>query len=123
MIHGKFIHSDRAVVPAIVAWEQNARDSYFILDTGFTGDLIVTPEMAKELGLEITTMTSAHIAAGMTVDLPTATAIGIMEGRKLYVSVFISKGLPLLGMSFLEKFNYKAIVDCRCKTVSLEVSK
>ena len=123
MIYGKFIDNNKAVVPAAVAWEHKVQDSLFILDTGFTGDLIVTQEMAKELGLEITTMTSAHIATDKTVSLPTATAIGIMEGKKLYISILIADGLPLLGMSFLEKFGYKAIVDCKYKKVSLEISK
>ena len=123
MIKGKFIDNDKPVVPAGIAWEQTAQNSYFILDTGFTGDLVVTPEIAKDLGLEISGMIPAHIAADKIVELPTATAIAVMEGKKLYVTVFISKGWPLLGISFLQKFNYKAIVDCKYKEVLLEVSE
>ncbi len=123
MIQGKFIDGDKAVVPANIAWGPVAQTQYFVLDTGFTGDLIVTPEIAEDLGLEITNMTSAHLVAGEIINLPTATALALMEGEQLYVSVVIAKGWPLLGMSFLEKFNYKAIVDCYKKTVTLEVSK
>ncbi len=39
---------------------------------------------------------------------------------KSYIDVLISDSMPLAGISFLTKFNYKAIVDCRFKTVNLE---
>ena len=123
MIKGKFIDGDKPVVPAGIAWEQAAQKPYFILDTGFTGDLVLTPQMASDLELEITGMSKAYVASNKIVDLPTATAIAVMEGVQLYVTVFVSEGWPLLGISFLQKFNYKAVVDCRYKTVSLEVSK
>ncbi len=121
MIRGTFVDGDKPVVPAGVAWEQVAQNPYFILDTGFTGDLMVTPEIAKDLGLETTGMVSANLASNKIVHLPTATAIAVMEGVSLYVTVSIAEGWPLLGISFLQKFGYKAIVDCRRKTVSLEV--
>jgi clan AA aspartic protease len=122
MIQGQFIDSDKPMVPAGVAWNQAVQNPYFILDTGFTGDLVVTPQVAEELGLEISSMMPARTAANKIVTLPTATAIAVMEGVQLYVTVFISEGWPLLGISFLQKFSYKAIIDCHHKTVALEVS-
>ncbi|MES2216726.1 MAG: hypothetical protein V4481_05550 [Patescibacteria group bacterium] len=122
MIKGEFIDGDKPVVPAGIAWEQAAQNTYFILDTGFTGDLVVTPRMASDLGLEITGMSTAYVAANKVVSVPTATAIAVMENIQLYVTVFVLEGWPLLGMSLLQKFNYKAVVDCKYKQVSLEVS-
>jgi clan AA aspartic protease len=123
MIRGEFIDGDKPTISAGIAWKQAAQNPYFILDTGFTGDLVVTPEVARDLGLEITSVMPAHTAANKIVNLPTATAIAVMEGVKLYVTVFISEGWPLLGIGFLQKFSYKATVDCKYKQVSLEVSK
>jgi hypothetical protein len=43
-----------------------------------------------------------------------------MEGNKTYITVLVSEGMPLLGISFMEKFGYAAIIDCKKKTVVLE---
>ena len=47
-------------------------------------------------------------------------AIAGMEGASNYIQVLISDSMPLVGISFLSKFNYKAAVDCKHKTVMLE---
>ncbi len=123
MIKGTFVDGDKPMVPAIVAWNQSVQNPYFILDTGFTGDLVVTKKMAADLGLEITGMMPARTVENKVINLPIATAIAVMESDPLYVTVMISEGLPLLGISFLQKFNYTAVVDCKHKTVYLEKSK
>lgn len=82
---------------------------------------MVTPEVAKDLGLNVDGVTSAKLAGNKIVNLPTATAIAVMEGQQLYVTVFISEGWPLLGISFMQKFNYTATIDCKNKKVRLEV--
>ncbi len=120
-VEGTFVESDKPMVPASVAWNQAVQTSYFILDTGFTGDLVVTPEIAKDLGLEISGVMPAKVAGNKIMNAPTATAFGVMEGRQLYVTVFIIDGWPLLGISFMEKFKYRAEVDCKNKKVKLEV--
>ena len=94
--------------------------SSFILDTGFTGDLQVTPKIASELGLKVIGVTKAQIANGQVVEVQVALAIASMEGVKNYIQVLISESMPLAGISFLSKFNYKAVVDCKYKTVMLE---
>ncbi|HLD70335.1 MAG TPA: hypothetical protein VI937_00385 [Negativicutes bacterium] len=122
MIEGQFVDGDKPVVPAVIAWNQSVQAPYFILDTGFTGDLVVTPEIAKDLGLDVSAMMPVRIAGNRVVPMETATAIAVMEGQRLYVTIFISEGWPLLGITFMQKFNYKAIVDCRNKKVGLEVA-
>jgi predicted aspartyl protease len=120
-VTGNFVESDKPVVQASLAWNQAVQTPYFILDTGFTGDLAVNPQIATELGLEISGVTPARFAGNNLANVPTATAIAAMEGEQLYVTVAIIDGWPLLGISFMEKFKYKAEVDCRNKTVKLEV--
>jgi predicted aspartyl protease len=118
---GNFVESDKPVVQASIAWNQSVQTPHFILDTGFTGDLAVNSQIATELGLEISGVMPARFAGNTVANVPTATAIAAMEGERLYVTVAIIDGWPLLGISFMEKFKYKAEVDCRNKTVRLEV--
>jgi len=76
--------------------------------------------MAKELGLQVSGVTKAQIANGLIVDVPVALAIAAMEGAINYIQVLISESMPLIGISFLSKFGYKTMVDCKYKTVVLE---
>jgi clan AA aspartic protease len=90
------------------------------IDTGFTGDLQVTPKIAKELGLRVIGVTKTQIANGQVIEIPVALAIAAMEGVKNYIQVLISDSMPLVGISFLSKFGYKAIVDCKYRAITLE---
>jgi clan AA aspartic protease len=127
MVEGKF-QSDKdssptPVVPALIGWNGGVQTPFFILDTGFSGELSVTEQMGKDLGLNFDTVQKMKTANGETVSFPIATAYAQMEGEKIYVTVVQTKGKPLLGISFMEKFKYVAIVDCKNKTVRLEVAK
>jgi predicted aspartyl protease len=122
MIKGSFFNKSIPMVQATIIWGPLIQDPFFVLDTGFTGDLQVTPKIAKELGLKIDNIIEAKIATGQLVTVPTASAIASMEGVTNFVQVIISNSMPLMGISFLEKFKYKAIIDCKLKTVLLDVS-
>lgn len=119
MVSGLF-QNNTPVVKVAVAWGQAIQTPFFVLDTGFSGDLQVTPDIAKELGLQVTGVTNMRIANGQVVAVPTAQAIASMEGAVNFIQVLISESMPLAGISFLTKFDYKAIVDCKYKTVALE---
>src|SRR3989344_166939 len=121
MVHGEF-YENIPLIKIIVAWGQAVQTPYFILDTGFTGDLQVTPKIANELGLKITGVTQARIANGDVINVPVALALASMEGATNYINVLISESMPLAGISFLTKFGYKATVDCKYRTVALENS-
>ena len=122
MVRGQF-YEDIPFVQIIVAWGQAVQTPFFVLDTGFTGDLQVTPSIAKELGLQVTGVTQTRIANGEVIPVPMALAIASVEGATNYINVLISESLPLAGISFLTKFGYKAVVDCKYRTVVLEKSK
>ena len=119
MINGEFVEN-APWIKVIVAWGQSVQAPFVILDTGFTGDLQVTPKIAQELGLQVTGVTKTQIANGDIIDVPVALAVASMEGAANYIEVLISNSSPLAGISFLSKFGYKAIVDCKYKTVVLE---
>lgn len=119
MVQGEFIENLPCVYVNI-GWGQSVQKPLFVLDTGFTGDLQVNYDIARELNLDVLSVRPTKIADGHIVNMPTAVAIASMEGAKSYVEVFISEGTPLLGINFLSKFNYKAIIDCKYKDVMLE---
>jgi len=119
MTNGIFV-DNTPWVKVLIAWGQSVHAPFVILDTGFTGDLQVTPKIAKELGLRVVGVTKTQIANGQIVEVPVALAVAAMEGVKSYIQVLISDSMPLAGISFLSKFNYKAMVDCKHRTVALE---
>ncbi len=119
MVSGTFT-GNIPIIQVVIAWGQSVQSPFVVLDTGFTGDVQVTPQIAKELGLSVTGVTKARIANGATVTVSTALAIASMEGATNYIDVIISESMSLVGISFLSKFGYKATVDCKYRTVVLE---
>lgn len=119
MLKGEFV-GNIPFIKIILAWADSVQSPFFVLDTGFTGDLQVTFKIAKELGLKVSGVTKARIANGQEVDVPVALATASMEGVSNYVQVLISDSMSLAGISLLSKFFYKATVDCKYKNVILE---
>ncbi len=119
MLNGVFVENI-PFIKVVVGWGQSVQAPFVVLDTGFTGDLQVTPKIAGELGLQVAGVTRTQIANGQIIEVPVALAIAAMEGAKNYIQVLISESMPLAGISFLSKFGYKAMVDCKYKTVMLE---
>ncbi|MBU1046010.1 hypothetical protein KJ616_02730 [Patescibacteria group bacterium] len=119
MISGVFVENI-PLIKVVVAWGQSVQAPFVILDTGFTGDLQVTPKIATELGLKVVGVTKTQIANGQIIQVPVALAIASMEGAANYIQVLISNSFPLAGISFLTKFGYKALIDCKYRTVALE---
>ena len=118
MIRGEFVENI-PLVKIVVSWGQAVQTPFVVLDTGFTGDLQVTPKLARELGLQVIGVTKSRIANGQIVNMSTALALASMEGTNKYIQVLISNSSPLLGISFLSKFSYKTIVNCKFKTILL----
>ena len=119
MVSGVFVENT-PFIKVVVGWGQSVQAPFVVLDTGFTGDLQVTQKIATELGLQIVGVTKTQIANGQVIEVPLALAIAAMEGAANYIQVLISESMPLAGISFLSKFGYKAIVDCKYRTVVLE---
>jgi len=56
------------------------------------------------------------------VDVPRAFSVASLEDVIHPVEVLVSGGTPLVGIGLLIKFGYKAIINCRRKTVVLELA-
>ena len=119
MVKGVFVENI-PLIKVVVVWGQSVQAPFVVLDTGFSGDLQVTPKIATELGLQVAGVTKTQIANGQTVEVPVALAFASMEGVVRYIQVLISESMPLVGISFLSKFSYKATVDCKYRAVMLE---
>lgn len=119
MIVGQFVE-DLPVIDVNIVWDSAVQTESFILDTGFTGYLQVTYEMARDLNLNPQAVMQTKIADGRVINMPCAVALISMEGINSYMEVMIGNGDPLAGIKFLSQFGYKAIIDCKNKKVVLE---
>lgn len=126
MVLGSFKGSEHQLpyVPTVLSWDKNVQTPSFVLDTGFSGEVAVTAQMAKDLGLIFDSVMTLNVASGAAEVFQTANVFATMEGQTYYMTaVLIPKGKrPLLGIKFMEKFRYKATVDCYNKTVRLDVA-
>lgn len=118
MISGVFI-GNIPLIQLTLSWGSFAKNYWFTLDTGFTGDLQVPISFASELGLKVNSVEPFTIANGQTVNVPQALGVVSMEGLTHYVQIGISDGSPLAGISFLKKFSYCATVDAKHSIVAL----
>ena len=119
MVEGKFFE-DTPLIPITIGWDHGTKSWAAILDTGFSGDLQITPEIAQELGIAKKSIAYATMADGKVAEIPMGIAVVALEDTKRPVRVLISAGTVLAGIGLLTKFGYKAIVDCKHKKVALQ---
>ena len=120
MVEGIFHNEVIPMIPVSLAWNRGTQTTLAILDTGFSGDLQITPTIARELGIQQKSFLFATMADGITREVPVSLAIAAMENTGATVQVIISEGAMLAGIGLLTKFGYKAIVDCKHKKVQLQ---
>ena len=108
------------IIQLIVAWGQSVLTPYFILDTGFSGNLKVNPKTAQELGLNPSGVQNITIANGQIVQAPVAIGYVAIEGAVNLVTILIVDGSHLAGIGLFTKFGYKVTVDCKYRSVELE---
>ena len=77
-----------------------------------------TLQSTQELDAE--NFSELYVANGEKVTLNFSNANAILENENKKVQILVSNGIPLLGIGFLTKFGYKAIIDCKQRTVTLE---
>jgi predicted aspartyl protease len=122
MIRGYF-HPDNENTPVIkitIAWEQTVINPHLVLDTGFTGEIKISKQIADELGLKPTAVEQVTNMNGEIIDAPLAFAYVEMEGEKQPVTILILDGMDLAGVGLYTKFQQRVIVDCKNRIVELE---
>src|SRR3990167_9054114 len=105
MIKG-IIHNNRPLISLVVGWKLGVQDLIALVDTGFTGELKISPEKAVELGLQITHTEPVTLADEKTVNMQASLALVSMEGVMNVVNVLVSQGIPIIGVGLLRRFGY-----------------
>jgi clan AA aspartic protease len=119
MMHG-MIYKNQPLIPIVIGWRFGAQEFIALIDTGFTGELKVSPETAEQLGLVISHTESVSLGNDEVVSMSASLAAVSMEGVMKTVSVLVSRGMPIVGVSFLKKFGYTLTLDFNLDTLSLQ---
>lgn len=121
MIRGT-IHNNRPFISLIVGWRLGVQDTVALVDTGFTGELKISPEKALELGLQITHAEPVTLADEKTVYMQASLALVSMEGVRNVVNVLVSQGTPIIGVGLLRRFGYALNMDVKYNSLILQKS-
>ena len=119
MITGAF-DGNRPLISLIVGWQLEVVEIVALIDTGFTGELKLSPARASKLGLQITHTESVTLADEKSVNMPAGLAQVAMEGITDTVSVLIGEGTPIIGVGLLRKFGYNLNIDFKTDSIILK---
>ena len=78
------------------------REIEAVVDTGFSGFLTVTPELATELGLEFRNFGRAILADGREVSFPYYDVTAVWDGQRISIEAEAADTAPLVGMRLLD---------------------
>lgn len=115
-----FFHGNLAYVDIDLSWGTTTLPETFLIDTGFAGDIMISPILAAQLALDIIGTKNIILADGSVVSVYTASAVINIEGDFNLIEVLISDGIPIVGMEFFVTFGYKLHINCNERTVTLE---
>jgi clan AA aspartic protease len=119
MIRG-VVYNNRPLISLIIGWKFGVQETVALVDTGFTGELKISPEKALELGLQTTHAQPVTLANENTVYMEASLALVSMEGITNVVNVLISKGIPIIGVGLLRRFGYALTLDVRYNSLILQ---
>ena len=121
MIRGT-IHNNRPFISLIAGWRLGVQETVALVDTGFTGELKISPEKALELGLQIPHAEPVTLADEKTVYMQASLALVSMEGVRNVVNVLVSKGTTIIGVGLLRRFGYALNMDVKYNSLLLQKS-
>lgn len=116
MIRGQFIDNTPFVIVTLV-WQQAVQEMVAKIDTAFDGDIKVSPAKAEELNLKVSHVEKIRVADDRLVDMPSAFAYANFKKMVDSVDVLLAPGDPVVGNSFLKKFNSVLRIDYQQGTV------
>lgn len=119
MIKG-VVHNNRPLISLIVGWSLGVQEIVALVDTGFTGELKISPLLASQLGLQTTHTEPITLADEKTVDMQASLALVSMEGVANVVSVLISQGTSIVGVGLLRRFGYALNIDFKYNSLTLQ---
>jgi predicted aspartyl protease len=110
MLHGR-IYEDRPLLPITIGWKENLQEVIVLVDTGYTGEVKLTPQQVKELGIEVTHTRDVRYGDGKPVSREYGIARVSLEGTQKTASVLIDEGVSVIGVQLLRDFGYTLTVD------------
>lgn len=119
MIKG-IIHNNRPLISLTVGWKLGVQELIALVDTGFTGELKISPEKAVELGLQTTHTEPVTLADENQIYMQASLALVAMEGVTNVVNVLISKGIPIIGVGLLRRYGYALNMDVKHNSLILQ---
>lgn len=119
MIKG-VVHNNRPLISLIVGWTLGVQEIITLVDTGFTGELKVSPTLASQLGLQTTHTQPVTLADEKTVDMQASLALVSMEGVTNVISVLVAQGMPIIGVGLLRRFGYVLNIDFKYDSLILQ---
>ena len=119
MIRG-IIHDNRPLISLIVGWKLGVQETVALVDTGFTGELKISPQTAIELGLQITHTEPVILGDQKTVNMQASLAVVSMEGVMNVVNVLVTEGITIIGVGLLRRFGYALNMDVKYNSLVLQ---
>ena len=102
MIRGTVVGAREAMVQLPVRSDAGQElDIQFVVDTGFTDELVLPPAIVSSLGLRYHSSTYATMGDGSVVSIDVYTATILWDSRSRIVKVHEAGGGPLIGMGLL----------------------
>lgn len=118
MIQGKLVDSrPYAIIP--IRWGNKVQEILALIDTGFDGDIRVSPEQANDLGLILDHVERFQFANGSQKDIPASVAYSEINGVINSLDIAILQGTPMIGMGFLKKFQTILTINLKQSSVEL----
>ena len=120
MIQGRLRKDNMPAVSLSIGWILGIQDIVAVVDTGFSGEIKVPPNVASELGLTPTHVQAVLLANGEMTEVSASLAFAVIEGKKEEVDVLIVKGMSIIGVGLLNRLGFKLTIDFKIRTVTLD---
>ena len=110
MTSGAVTDTRKPLVPiTVLDSRNNPHTIQFVLDSGFTGQLLLPNRYLDRLGLSVSEWIDARPATGVFVRVPYTEATVIWQGTRRQAQILQLDSEPLVGMEFL--WNYRITID------------
>ncbi|MEK7535586.1 MAG: hypothetical protein AAB590_01035 [Patescibacteria group bacterium] len=119
MIRGYF-DNNRPHIPLTIGWGPSVEDTFVLVDTGFNGEIKITPENAKRLELNITHDETVGLANGQRVSMSAALIYVDMGGSIGVVNAIIAPGDTVIGVNLMKKFACLLTANFKTSTLRLK---
>ena len=113
MITGKIVNNQEAIIELEIVDANDTEKVEAIIDTGFTGELILPGDLIDRLGLPRIGELPITLGDGNEIDVGLYLGIVLWQGENRIVQVLRTSGKPLIGMSLLygNRLTVDVIID------------